>query len=87
MKTEHIARRSVAFFVLTSLPNSPSPRSWDRCCSPRCCTVTSPSAPTIAFSVLAWTAAGARGRLPWILHRIRFENRTGATSPNGSESW
>jgi uncharacterized membrane protein YbhN (UPF0104 family) len=77
MKTEHIARRSVAFFVLTSLPNFAVAAIIGPLLLTPLLHGHVPLGPTLAFSILAWLAALIVAFLPWILHRVRFENRTG----------
>ena len=70
METEHIGRRSVAFFVLTSLPNF----AVTAILGPlMLCGVFSgrdPVAATVVFTVLAWTAAVIIAVLPLALARL-----------------
>jgi uncharacterized membrane protein YbhN (UPF0104 family) len=73
METEHIARRSVSFFILTSIPNFAivallGPFLVGHVFSDR-----GPTIPTAVFCGLAWTAAAALFVLPSILGRIHAE--------------
>jgi uncharacterized membrane protein YbhN (UPF0104 family) len=70
MPTEHIARRSVAFFVLTSLPNFAFAALLGPLLLTGLFVGQIPAAPTIAFAALAWILAAAVAALPWWLHRI-----------------
>ena len=75
MATEHIARRSVSFFILTSIPNFLclallGPLLLGHIFSDR-----APVIPTAVFCGLAWTAAMALFLLPSILGRVRTDPR------------
>jgi uncharacterized membrane protein YbhN (UPF0104 family) len=70
MDTEHIGRRSVAFFVLTSLPNFAITAILGPLLLLGVFAGTDPSAPTIIFTVLAWTVAAIVVVLPMILRRL-----------------
>jgi len=70
MPSEKIGRRSVCFFVLTSLPNF----ACTMVLAPLLLTGlfhgSVPAAPTIAFGVLAWTTALVIAALPRLLQRF-----------------
>jgi uncharacterized membrane protein YbhN (UPF0104 family) len=70
METEHIGRRSVAFFVLTSLPNFAIVAVLGPLLLTGLFAGHVPTGPTIAFSALAWLAAGIIASLPFLLRRL-----------------
>ena len=76
METEHIARRSVSFFILTSIPTFAivavlGPFLLGHVFSGR-----GPTIATAVFCGLAWTAAALLFALPSILGRVRAEPGT-----------
>ena len=78
MDTEHIGRRSVAFFVLTSLPNFAVTAVLGPVLLTGLFVGHVPTVPTIVFSALAWTAAAIIVALPLALRRLahnRWEGR------------
>jgi uncharacterized membrane protein YbhN (UPF0104 family) len=78
MSTEHIARRSVAFFVLTSLPNFAVAAILGPLLLSGLFSGDVPVAPTIILSTLAWVAAIIIAALPWALRRFGLDRRPGA---------
>ena len=70
MSTEHIARRSVAFFVLTSLPNFAVTMILGPLLLIGALSGNDPSVPTIVFSALAWAATVLVAALPFVLRRL-----------------
>jgi uncharacterized membrane protein YbhN (UPF0104 family) len=70
MATDKIARRSVCFFVLTSLPNFAVTMVLAPVLLTGVFHGSVPAAPTIAFGVLAWTVAFVIAGLPRLLHRF-----------------
>ncbi len=78
METEHIGRRSVAFFVLTSLPNFAVTAVLGPLLLLGVFSGSHPSVPTVVFSILAWVMAGLVTAVPFILRRLahnRWEGR------------
>ena len=69
MPGDKIARRSVCFFVLTSLPNFAVAMVLAPFLLSGLFHGTIPTVPTIVFGLLAWTAAAVIALLPRILHR------------------
>jgi uncharacterized membrane protein YbhN (UPF0104 family) len=69
MPADKIARRSVCFFVLTSLPNFACAMVLAPLLLTGLFHGTIPVAPTIVFGVLAWTTAVVIALLPRLLHR------------------
>lgn len=70
MSTRHIARRSVCFFVLTSLPNFALTALLGPLLLAGVFSGTSPATPTIVFTVLAWVVAALVAALPLLLRRF-----------------
>jgi uncharacterized membrane protein YbhN (UPF0104 family) len=70
METEHIGRRSVAFFVLTSLPNFAVTAVLGPMLLLGVFAGTVPTVPTIVFSALAWLASAFIAALPLLLRRL-----------------
>jgi uncharacterized membrane protein YbhN (UPF0104 family) len=70
METESIARRSVAFFVLTSIPNFAVAAVLGPLLLIGLFDGTVPTAVTIVFSVLAWGVSGVIAALPLWLGRV-----------------
>jgi uncharacterized membrane protein YbhN (UPF0104 family) len=70
MSTEHIARRSVAFFVLTSLPNFACAALLGPVLLAGVFAGADPVVPTALFTVLAWVAAAVIALLPMVLRRL-----------------
>ncbi len=70
MPTAQIARRSVAFFVLTSIPNFAFAAVLGPLLLAGLFTSQAPAIPTIVFTVLAWTVAALVAALPLWLHRV-----------------
>jgi uncharacterized membrane protein YbhN (UPF0104 family) len=70
MPTDKIARRSVCFFVLTSLPNFACTMVLAPVLLTGAFHGSVPAAPTIVFGVLAWTTAAVIAALPRLLHRF-----------------
>jgi uncharacterized membrane protein YbhN (UPF0104 family) len=77
METEHIARRSVAFFVLTSLPNFAVAAVMGPLLLTPLISGHVPLAPTLVFVCLAWASVVVIALLPVVLHRVKLENRGG----------
>jgi uncharacterized membrane protein YbhN (UPF0104 family) len=69
MPADKIARRSVCFFVLTSLPNFAVAMVLAPFLLSGLFHGTIPTVPTIVFGILAWTVAALIALLPRILHR------------------
>ena len=69
MATETIARRSVCFFVLTSLPNFVCVMVLAPVLLTGALSGTIPTAPTVVFGVLSWATVAVIVALPRILHR------------------
>jgi uncharacterized membrane protein YbhN (UPF0104 family) len=69
MPTDKIARRSVCFFVLTSLPNFICTMVLAPVLLTGVFSGTIPAAPTILFGALAWAMVAVIIALPGILHR------------------
>jgi uncharacterized membrane protein YbhN (UPF0104 family) len=69
MPADKIARRSVCFFVLTSLPNFAVAMVLAPFLLSGLFHGTIPTVPTIVFGILAWTVAAVIALLPRILHR------------------
>lgn len=78
MSTEHIARRSVAFFVLTSLPNFAFAAILGPLLLAGAFPGSVPVVPTALLSALAWLAAGLTALMAVVVHRHRFD------APRGS---
>jgi uncharacterized membrane protein YbhN (UPF0104 family) len=70
MPTEHIARRSVAFFVLTSIPNFACAAVLGPLLLTGLFSGHVPVVPTVIFSALAWAMAALIAALPLLLGRI-----------------
>jgi uncharacterized membrane protein YbhN (UPF0104 family) len=70
MPTQQIARRSVAFFVLTSIPNFAFAAILGPLLLTGIFAGQIPTAPTAVFAGLAWAVAAAVAALPLWLHRI-----------------
>jgi uncharacterized membrane protein YbhN (UPF0104 family) len=70
MPADKIARRSVCFFVLTSLPNFGVAMVLAPFLLSGLFHGTIPTVPTVIFGILAWTVAGVIVLLPRILHRF-----------------
>ncbi|MGI8712003.1 MAG: lysylphosphatidylglycerol synthase domain-containing protein [Solirubrobacteraceae bacterium] len=70
MTTEHIGRRSVAFFVLTSLPNFACAALLGPLLLTGLFSGDVPVVPTVVFSALALTVAAVIAGLPWWLLRV-----------------
>src|ERR1035441_9694530 len=70
MPTEHIGRRSVAFFVLTSIPNFACAAVLGPLLLTGLFAGRIPVAPTVIFSALAWATAATTAALPLLLGRI-----------------
>lgn len=70
MESERIGRRSVAFFVLTSLPNFAAAAVLGPLLLLGVLSGTDPTVWTIVFTALAWATAIATALLPLILHRL-----------------
>jgi uncharacterized membrane protein YbhN (UPF0104 family) len=70
MPTGHIARRSVAFFVLTSIPNFACAAVLGPLLLTGLFSGHVPVLPTVIFSALAWTVAGLIAVLPRLLRRV-----------------
>jgi len=77
MSTEHIGRRSVAFFVLTSLPNFLCAAVLGPVLLTGAFSGDVPVVPTAVFSGLAWATFGVIAALPRLLGRIDSEKSTG----------
>jgi uncharacterized membrane protein YbhN (UPF0104 family) len=75
MGTENIARRSVAFFVLTSIPNFAAAAVLGPLLLAGVFNGTVPTVVTIVFSALAWGVAAAIAALPLWLGRIDRDKR------------
>ncbi len=73
MSTEHIGRRSVAFFVLTSIPNFAVTAVLGPLLLTGLFAGDIPVVPTIVFSGLAWVAAAVIAALPVLLRRLYHE--------------
>ena len=78
MSTEHIGRRSVAFFVLTSLPNFALTMVLGPLLLAGVFSGDVPAVPTIVFTVLAWSAALLVAALPLILRRLAAHRLQGS---------
>jgi uncharacterized membrane protein YbhN (UPF0104 family) len=70
MSTEHIARRSVCFFVLTSIPNFAFAAVFAPLLLAGVFSGTAPAVPTAVFGALAWGAALIISVLPRVLTRL-----------------
>jgi uncharacterized membrane protein YbhN (UPF0104 family) len=77
MRTDHIARRSVAFFVLTSVPNFAVAAVLGPLLLTGLFDGQIPTAVTITFAALAWVVAGAVAALPLWLGRVDHRRRSG----------
>jgi uncharacterized membrane protein YbhN (UPF0104 family) len=77
MSTEHIARRSVTFFVLTSLPNFACAAVLGPLLLTGVFSGHVPVLPTAIFSALAWTMAAVIAALPLLLRRIDPDRSSG----------
>lgn len=71
MSTEHIARRSVAFFVITSAPNFLCALILGPLLAIHLLSGSAPLVPTVAFSALATGSIAVAASLPMLLRRIR----------------
>jgi uncharacterized membrane protein YbhN (UPF0104 family) len=78
MPTEHIARRSVAFFVLTSIPNFACAAVLGPLLLTGVFSGHVPIVPTVIFSTLAWAMAALVAVLPLVLRRIDPDGSSGA---------
>lgn len=70
MKTEHIGRRSVAFFVLTSLPNFAVIAILGPLMLAGVLSGTDPVVVTAVLTALAWASVGFIAALPLVLRRL-----------------
>jgi uncharacterized membrane protein YbhN (UPF0104 family) len=70
MATDHIARRSVAFFVLTSIPNFACAAVFGPLLLLGVFSGQVPFLPTLVFTILAWLLAAAVAGLPRLLARL-----------------
>ncbi len=70
MSTGHIARRSVAFFVLTSAPNFLCAALFGAAISAGLLSSSGPAALTLTLTLLAWAAIVLIALLPRILRRL-----------------
>ena len=70
MSTEHLARRSVCFFVLTSIPNFACAAILGPLLLLGVFSGNAPSVPTIVFTTLAWLAVIAAILLTRVLSRV-----------------
>jgi uncharacterized membrane protein YbhN (UPF0104 family) len=80
MSTEHIGRRSVCFFVLTSIPNFAVAALLGPLLMLGVLPGKAPLVPTLAFTVLAWLAILVAASLPHVLTRIDPDGGTHAFS-------
>jgi uncharacterized membrane protein YbhN (UPF0104 family) len=78
MSTEHIGRRSVAFFVLTSIPNFACAAVLGPLLLTGLFSGHIPVVPTVILSALAWAAAAVTAALPLLLGRIDPNKSSGA---------
>lgn len=77
MSTDHIARRSVAFFVLTSIPNFACAAVLGPLLLTGLFSGHVPVVPTAIFSALAWATAVVIATLPLLLGRIDPDKSSG----------
>jgi uncharacterized membrane protein YbhN (UPF0104 family) len=77
MSTEHIARRSVAFFVLTSLPNFACAAVVGPLLLIGVFPGDAPTVPTAVFTGMAWGVMLLTAALPVLLRRFRSAERRG----------
>lgn len=80
MSTEHIARRSIAFFVLTSIPNFACAAILGPLLLTGLFSGHVPVAPTVIFSALAWGTVAVIATLPLVLGRLDPDKRRSAIS-------
>lgn len=78
MSTEHIARRSIAFFVLTSIPNFACAAILGPLLLTGLFSGHVPVAPTVIFSALAWGTVAVIATLPLVLGRLDPDKRRSA---------
>lgn len=78
MSTEHIARRSIAFFVLTSIPNFACAAILGPLLLTGLFSGHVPVALTVIFSALAWGTVAVVATLPLVLGRIDPDQRRSA---------
>jgi uncharacterized membrane protein YbhN (UPF0104 family) len=79
MSTEHIARRSVAFFVLTSAPNFACAAVLGPLLLTGVFSGHIPVLPTVILSALAWATAAVTAALPVLAGRLDPKKRAGLT--------
>lgn len=77
MSTEHIGRRSVAFFVLTSLPNFACAAVLGPLLLTGLFSGHIPVVPTVVLSALAWATVAVVAALPLLLARIDPDRSSG----------
>jgi uncharacterized membrane protein YbhN (UPF0104 family) len=77
MESERIGRRSVAFFVLTSLPNFAVAGVLGPLLLLRILSGPDPTAWTIVFTAMAWATSIAIALLPLLLHRLALHRLQG----------
>lgn len=77
MPNDHIGRRSVAFFVLTSIPNFAFAAVLGPLLLAGVLHSGAPAGSSAAFSALAWLVAVIVVALPWLLDRIDDSRPTG----------
>jgi uncharacterized membrane protein YbhN (UPF0104 family) len=77
MPTEHIARRSVAFFVLTSIPNFACAAVLGPLLLTGVFSGYVPIVATVIFSALAWATAALIAALPLVLGRLKPDHSSG----------
>jgi uncharacterized membrane protein YbhN (UPF0104 family) len=80
MPTEHIGRRSIAFFVLTSIPNFACAALLGPLLLTGLFSGRIPVLPTVILSALAWATAAVTVALPLLLGRIDPDKGGGAIS-------
>ena len=80
MSTEHIGRRSVAFFVLTSIPNFACAAVLGPLLLTGIFSGRVPVVPTVILSALAWATAAVTAALPLLLGRINPDKSGGAVT-------
>ena len=77
MSTEHIARRSVAFFVITSAPNFLCAAIFGPLLALHLLHGHAPLVPTLVFTALAMATIAVAPLLPLLLRRVRPERSNG----------
>ena len=80
MSTEHIARRSIAFFVLTSIPNFAFAAVLGPLLLTGLFSGHIPVVLTLVLSAGAWAAAAVVALLPWLLARVNPDKTGGAVA-------